>query len=105
VKGTGGFGLDFEYTNDPSAFVAALVNKELKKIYIFDEHYEGALTNDKIAEIIKKKSYAKEKIIADSSEPKSIDEIRGYGINRIRAAEKGPDSIINGIQYSSSMKL
>ncbi|NOU68375.1 PBSX family phage terminase large subunit [Paenibacillus sp. LMG 31461] len=99
------FGLDFGYTNDPSAFIAALVNKDLKKIYIFDEHYEGALTNDKIAEIIKKKSYAKEKIVADSSEPKSIDEIRGYGINRIRAAEKGQDSVINGIQYLQQYEI
>jgi phage terminase large subunit len=99
------FGLDFGYTNDPSAFIAALVNKDLKKIYIFDEHYEGALTNDKIAEIIKKKSYAKEKIVADSSEPKSIDEIRGYGINRIRPAEKGPDSVINGIQYLQQYEI
>ncbi|MDR6883780.1 PBSX family phage terminase large subunit [Bacillus sp. 3255] len=99
------FGLDFGYTNDPSAFVAALVNKDLKRIYIFDEHYEGAMTNDKIAEIIKKKSYSKEKIIADSSEPKSIDEIRGYGINRIRAAEKGPDSVINGISYLQQYEI
>ncbi|MDD9270229.1 PBSX family phage terminase large subunit [Paenibacillus sp. GCM10023248] len=97
------FGLDFGYTNDPSAF--ALVHKDLKRIYIFDEHYEGALTNDKIAEIIKKKGFSKEKIIADSSEPKSIDEIRGYGINRIRAAEKGPDSVINGISYLQQYEI
>ncbi|MCY9511639.1 PBSX family phage terminase large subunit [Paenibacillus larvae] len=99
------FGLDFGYTNDPSALVAALVNKESKKIYIFDEHYEKAMKNDDIAEMIKNKGYAKERIIADSSEPKSIAEIRRYGIPRIRAAEKGPDSVKAGIQYIQQYEI
>ncbi|SDJ76734.1 PBSX family phage terminase large subunit [Paenibacillus naphthalenovorans] len=99
------FGLDFGYTNDPSAFVAALVNKSLKKLYIFDEHYEHAMKNNEIAEMIKRKGYAKERIIADSSEPKSIDEIRGYGIHRIRPADKGPDSVNTGIQYLQQYEI
>lgn len=99
------FGLDFGYTNDPSAFVAALVNKSLKKLYIFDEHYEHAMKNNEIAEMIKRKGYAKERIIADSSEPKSIDEIRGYGIHRIRPADKGPDSVNAGIQYLQQYEI
>ncbi|AKG36099.1 PBSX family phage terminase large subunit [Paenibacillus durus] len=99
------FGLDFGYTNDPSALVAALVNEQEKKLYIFDEHYESGMTNDKIAEMIKAKGFSKEKIIADSAEPKSIDEIRGYGIGRIQAAEKGPDSVINGIQYLQQYEI
>jgi phage terminase large subunit len=99
------FGLDFGYTNDPSALVAALVNEQEKKLYIYDEHYESGMTNDKIADMIKAKGFSKEKIIADSSEPKSIDEIRGYGIGRIQAAEKGPDSVINGIQYLQQYEI
>ncbi|MFS1514572.1 PBSX family phage terminase large subunit [Chengkuizengella sp. SCS-71B] len=99
------FGLDFGYTNDPTAFIAALVNKEQKKLYIFDEHYEHAMKNNEIAEMIKRKGYAKEKIIADSAEPKSIDEIRGYGIYRMRKAEKGPDSVLAGIQYLQQYEI
>ncbi|MEJ3717102.1 PBSX family phage terminase large subunit [Paenibacillus polymyxa] len=99
------FGLDFGYTNDPSALVCALANKEAKKLYIFDEHYEHGMQNDDIAQMIKSKGYAKERIIADSSEPKSIDEIRGYGIGRIRAADKGPDSVKNGIQFIQQYEI
>lgn len=99
------FGLDFGYTNDPTALVAALVNKEEKKLYIFDEHYEHGMMNDDIAAMIKSKGHAKERIIADSSEPKSIDEIRGLGISRIRAAEKGGDSVKVGIQYLQQYEI
>ncbi|MFD2703783.1 PBSX family phage terminase large subunit [Paenibacillus shunpengii] len=99
------FGLDFGYTNDPTAFVAALVNKEEKKLYIFDENYEHGMLNDDIAKMIKRKGYAKERIIADSAEPKSIAEIRGYGIGRIREAEKGPDSVKAGIQYLQQYEI
>ncbi|WP_205622750.1 PBSX family phage terminase large subunit [Paenibacillus wynnii] len=99
------FGLDFGYTNDPSALVCALVNKEEKKLYIFDEHYEHSMLNNDIADMLKRKGYSKEKIIADSSEPKSIDEIRGRGISRIRAAEKGADSIKAGIQFIKGFEI
>ena len=43
--------------------------------------------------------YAKEKIVADSSEPKSIDRLRDLGLTRIKAAMKGKDSINSGIDY------
>lgn len=99
------FGLDFGYTNDPSAFVAALVNKQEKKLYIFDEHYEGGMLNDAIASMVKNKGFAKERIIADAAEPKSIAEIRGYGVPRIRSAEKGTDSVKAGIQYLQQYEI
>ncbi|MFJ2042230.1 PBSX family phage terminase large subunit [Paenibacillus taichungensis] len=99
------FGLDFGYTNDPSALVCALVNKDEKKIYIFDEHYEHGMLNNDIARVIKEKGYSKERIIADSSEPKSIDEIRGYGIGRIKGADKGRDSVDVGIQFIKQFEI
>ena len=55
--------------------------------------------------MIKYKGYAKEMIIADSAEPKSIDDIRKQGIRRIKAAAKGKDSILNGIQHIQSYKI
>ena len=99
------FGLDFGYTNDPTAFICALVDQDTKELYIFDEHYEKAMTNSEIASMIKYKGYAKEVIIADSSEPKSIEEIKRAGIMRIKGAAKGRDSILNGIQLIQDYKI
>ena len=99
------FGLDFGYTNDPTAFIAAIVDQENKELYIFDEHYQKAMTNEDIANMIKYKGYAKETITADSAEPKSIDDIKSKGIYRIKAAKKGKDSILNGIQNIQDYKI
>lgn len=99
------FGLDFGYTNDPTAFVAAIVDQENKELYIFDEHYQKAMTNEDIANMIKYKGYSKETITADSAEPKSIDDIKSKGIYRIKAAKKGKDSILNGIQNIQNYKI
>jgi phage terminase large subunit len=99
------FGLDFGYTNDPTAFIAAIVDEQAKELYIFDEHYQKAMTNSDIAKMIKYKGYAKEVIIGDSSEPKSIEEIKRAGIPRIKPAAKGKDSILNGIQLIQDYKI
>lgn len=99
------FGLDFGYVADPTAFIAVLVDQENKEIYIFDEHYQKAMRNNQIAEMIQYKGYSKERIIADSSEPKSIDEIRLLGVHGITGAQKGKDSILNGIQYIQQFKI
>lgn len=99
------FGLDFGYTNDPSAFVGMVVDEAAREIYIFDEFYERGLLNDALAKKIKKKGYAKEVIIADSAERKSIDEIKGYGIPRIKPSKKGKDSIVNGIEHVKQYKI
>jgi phage terminase large subunit len=92
------FGLDFGYAVDPTAFIAIIADPEARELYVFDEHYERGMTNDEIARMIERKGYAKEKITADSAEPKSIEEIRRYGIRNIHPAEKGPDSVLHGIQ-------
>ncbi|MCD8049272.1 MAG: PBSX family phage terminase large subunit, partial [Clostridia bacterium] len=89
------FGLDFGYVNDPTALCCAIV--EGKRIYVFDELYERALSNEDIYEKISEMGYAKEKIIADSAEPKSIERLRALGIRRIRGARKGADSVRHGI--------
>ncbi|MDD3022218.1 MAG: PBSX family phage terminase large subunit [Alphaproteobacteria bacterium] len=93
------FGLDFGYTNDPSALFCGLVDVSAKTIWVFDEMYEKGLSNKAIYSRIYDMGYAKERIMADSAEPKSIDELRDLGLVHIRAARKGKDSINNGIQY------
>ena len=99
------FGLDFGYTNDPTALICGIVDEKAKELYIYDEHYQKAMTNSDIAKMIKYKGYAKEQIIADSAEPKSIEEIRRAGVPRIKEAAKGKDSIRNGIQLIQDYKI
>ena len=99
------YGLDFGYTNDPTAFIAFAVNREAKQIFIFNEHYERKMLNSDIADMIKRKGYAKERIRADAAEPKSIDDIRRMGINRIMPSVKGKDSILNGISAIQEYKI
>jgi phage terminase large subunit len=99
------FGLDYGYVNDPTAFIAFLVSVKEKEIHIFDEFYEKRMLNSDIAEEIKKRGYAKERIRADSAEPKSNEDLRRLGIHRITAAAKGRDSILNGIARISEYKI
>ena len=99
------FGLDFGYTNDATAFICSLIDLDNMEIFIFDEHYQKAMSNKMIADMIKYKGYAKERIVGDSSEPKSIDDIKRQGIYRIKGARKGKDSILNGIQYIQDFKI
>lgn len=99
------FGLDFGYTVDPTALVCSLVDQENMKIYVFDEMYKQGLSNRQIYQEISDMGLSKEKITADSAEPKSIDELRSLGLTRIRGAEKGRDSIMNGIQFIQNFKI
>ncbi|MGN1318414.1 MAG: PBSX family phage terminase large subunit [Lachnospirales bacterium] len=99
------FGLDFGYTNDETALFCGIVDISNTAIYVFDELYKKGLTNEDIFREISKMGYAKERIRADSSEPKSIERLRVLGLNNIRAARKGPDSISNGIDYIQSFKI
>lgn len=93
------FGLDFGYTNDPSALFCGLVDESIKTIWVFDEIYKKGMSNEAIAEEITKAGYSKEKIRADNAEPKSIDRLYDLGINRIQKSRKGKDSVDNGIDY------
>ena len=99
------FGLDFGYINDPSAFIHLKIDEQNKRIYFLEEYVRKGLLNDKIAEAIKDLGYSKEVITADSAEKKSIAEIRQKGISRIREAKKGPDSVIQVIQFLSQYEF
>ena len=99
------FGLDFGYTNDPSALFCGILDVKAKKLWVFDEMYEKALSNRDIYNNIVNMGFAKEQIIADCAEPKSIDELKYYGIRRIQGAKKGKDSINNGIQWIQELEI
>lgn len=99
------FGLDFGYTNDPTGFFCGLIDTETKDLWVFDELYQKGMSNEQIYEEIVHMGYSKEKIVADSAEPKSIDRLYNLGLRRIKRARKGKDSINNGIDFIQDFKI
>lgn len=99
------FGLDFGYTNDPTAFFCGFLSLEQKRLFVWDEVYKKGLSNKAIYNEIVHLGYKKEWITADSAEPKSIDELRGLGLTRITSAKKGRDSVNNGIQWIQDLEI
>lgn len=98
-------GLDFGFINDISAIVASIICEETKQIYVFRTYGARGKTNSELAAIIKDLGFSKSVIIADSAEPKSIEEIRREGVSRIRNSTKGKDSIIHGIQKLQNYEI
>lgn len=98
------FGLDFGYTNDPAALFVGFIDTKDKKIYVYDEMYAAGLSNERIANNVQSMGYGKERIIADSAEPKSIDQLKGLGL-KVKGAEKGKDSVNHGIQFIQDYKI
>lgn len=99
------FGLDFGYTNDPAALFCGLVDTSNKTIWVFDEIYKKGMSNEALAESITSAGYGKERIRADSAEPKSIDRLYALGLRNIRSARKGKDSVRNGIDFIQDFKI
>lgn len=99
------FGLDFGYTNDPTALFCGLIDTTSKTLWVFDEIYKQGMSNEDIARDITGAGYSKERIRADSAEPKSIDRLRTLGIQHIRKARKGKDSVNNGIDFIQDYKI
>lgn len=99
------YGLDYGYSNDPTAFIAFAVNPLQKEIYIFDEIYKTKMLNCDIARSVTEKGYSKERIRADSAEPKSNEDLKRLGLTRIAPSVKGKDSIVNGIATIQEYKI
>lgn len=94
------YGLDFGYSNDPTAIVGI---HRYDGGYVLDEVlYQKGLSNKQIADTLL--NHPQALVVADSAEPKSIDELKSYGINAV-AAEKGKDSVNNGIQLVQSQRI
>jgi len=90
-------GLDFGFSSDPAAVTVSHYDKMRKIIYLYKELYETGLTNDILADRIKD-LLGSERIICDSAEPKSIQELCNHGINAV-GAKKGKDSVTFGIDW------
>ena len=89
-------GLDFGFTNDPTAFIVSF--QKDRTLFISQEYVKTGLLNDQIATVIKELGFAKSTIIGDSAEVKSIEELKRAGLYRIYPAVKGQGSILQGIQ-------
>lgn len=96
-------GIDFGYAADPFVYITAHYNSKYKRLYIFDEIYKVGLSNSKAAQMIEERNHYKQYIICDSAEPKSINELRQYGL-RVQGAKKGPDSVDYGIKFLQSLE-
>lgn len=99
------FGLDFGYTNDPTALFCGLIDCTAKTIWVFDEIYKRGMSNEMIAAEITKAGYKKEKIRADCAEPKSIDRLYELGITRIQASRKGKGTVSSGVDFISDFHI
>ncbi|WP_410769594.1 PBSX family phage terminase large subunit [Fontibacillus sp. BL9] len=96
-------GVDFGYANDPVHYGAMHFDKTRRRLYIFHELHKVQVSNRKLAEHIKGENKGNSPVTADSAEPKSIDEIKGYGV-RIKGAKKGPDSVEYGVKFLQDLE-
>jgi phage terminase large subunit len=97
------YGMDFGFTNDPSTLIA--VYRYNGELYINELIYQTKLTNsDLIARLKELGIKSHEMIVADSAEPKSIEDLRRAQF-RVEGAKKGADSIRNSIDTLQAFKL
>ena len=96
-------GLDFGFTNDPTAYNKLYYHRALKRLYVLQEVNGRNLTNDKIVDEIRP-FVDGDQVVCDSAEPKSIAEINALGLSAV-GARKGKDSIIHGIQWLQKLEV
>jgi len=95
-------GLDWGYAADPFAYNTAHYDKTRRRLYIFFEIHRLRLSNREAARLILVEA-GNGRITCDSAEPKSIDEVREYGL-RVYGAKKGPDSVEYGIKWLQDLE-
>lgn len=96
---------DFGYSNDPCAISVCLVDSANKKLYVVDEVYETGMLNEDIAERLIQKGHQYKTIYCDSAEPKSIAQLKKYGIRKAKAATKGQGSVMAGIDLLQTYEI
>lgn len=96
-------GLDWGYATDPLAFIRCHYDKTRRRLYLFDEFYKVKASLREFSDWLKSKGYQFDLIIADSAEPRSIDEVKTYDIN-IKGAKKGPGSVEYGEKWLDDLE-
>lgn len=96
-------GIDFGFTNDPT--VITDVRQFNGEWFVDEVTYQTGLLNNEIARIVKGMNLpASVRVVCDSAEMKSIEDLKRMGINA-EPCVKGPDSVVNGIDYMNSMPI
>ncbi len=95
-------GIDWGYAADPFSYNACHYDKTRRRLYIYHEIHKVRLSNRAAALLVREEAKAS-RIICDSAEPKSIDEVKGYGL-RVVGAKKGPDSVEYGIKWLQDLE-
>ena len=96
-------GIDWGFAVDPVHFIRAHFDKRTFTLYLMDEIRSVKMSNYKLAQEIIKRKYNDVQIIADSAEPKSVDDLRNFGCRCI-GAKKGPGSVEHGLEWLDSLK-
>lgn len=96
-------GVDWGYASDPLAFVRCHYDKTRRRLYIFDEIYGVKMSNRKFANAVRARKYEDVETIADSAEPKSIDDCKAEGL-RIVGAKKGQGSVEHGEKWLDDLE-
>ena len=96
-------GLDWGFSEDPTAYIKIHYDKKKKTIYILDEFYQTEVFIDDLAGILSKRLQG-DMIICDSAEPRSIADLKRHGI-KARPAKKGQGSVEHGIKFLQSHKI
>lgn len=94
-------GIDFGFAADPFVYIVCYFHNDV--LFIIDEIYAKGMSNNTAAEKIYEKAFTGKMIICDSAEPKSINDLRAFGL-RVRGARKGPDSIEHGIKFLQGLR-
>lgn len=95
-------GIDFGFSIDPATYIKLHYDKKRNTIYLLDEIYQTNLSNRDLAKKIYKIDPGNHPITADSAEPKSIADLKSYGL-RVYGAKKGPDSVEYGMKFLEDM--
>lgn len=95
-------GLDFGYAVDPVSFLRMSFDRKHRRLYIYREYHGIGIGNRKLFDGL---SQDERRILtmADSAEPKSIAELKDYGMN-IRGAKKGPGSVEHGVKWLAELE-
>lgn len=98
-------GQDYGFTQDPTTLVSSVVDLANKEIWIYDEHYEKAMTTDDIYKMIADKGLLKASITGDSAEARLIKELACKGVRRLHRSVKGAGSVNQGILFLQGFKI
>ena len=96
-------GLDWGYAVDPLHYTVNHYDRTRRRLYIFYELRAQGMSNRRLAEEINRENPKHREVICDSAEPKSIAEMREYGVAAI-GARKGPDSVYYGIKWMQDLE-